>query len=261
MQTEREREDTNQNNIKRSVSTSSILRLLLLLLMFVTILNDPIVTIIMIPSINLSRIFSLFPLPVPLLNSGTPLLTAISNWTALPPSSRASTSTATSSSPMSSANAPVFPATALIIMIPVMILPAMATMGLLLMAPMPVRTPASAMPAVVMPPKQLAPQFPEVNQPLKEFKLQVGWTELCSMITNHNTNIRKRKTLPADSFQVHKVAIATTVASILLILPASGLTEVRHRREVHNNWPACTYKKLMFEKMQLTDTLRSQHSR
>lgn len=47
------------------------------------------------------------------------------------------------------------------------------------------------------------------------------------------------KTLPANSFQVHEVAITTTVASILLILPASCLTKVCHRREINNDWATC----------------------
>nr|ACU18329.1 unknown [Glycine max] len=152
------------------------------------------ITIIDFLSINFIPRFLVFPLPVPLLNSGTSLLTAISNRTMVPPPSR--TSAATSSSPMSRTCAPVSPAATLMMVVPVIILSAMTSMRPLLMASMPVRTPASAsaVPSMGLP-KQLTPQF------------------------------------PANSLQVHEVAITTTVASILLILPASSFSEIRHRRK------------------------------
>lgn len=38
---------------------------------------------------------------------------------------------------------------------------------------------------------------------------------------------------------MHEVAVSTTVASILLILPAGGFSEVCDRGEVDNNWTTC----------------------
>jgi len=55
----------------------------------------------------------------------------------------------------------------------------------------------------------------------------------------NNLNI-KAKVLPANPLQMHEVA-ATAVASILLILPASNSSKIRHRREIHDNWPTCTH--------------------
>lgn len=98
--------------------------------------------------------FLLFLLPVPLLNSGTSLLTAFSDWTVIP----TRTSTVASSSPMSRAYTPVFPTSVIIISV---IMPsAMTMMRPLLITSMPVRAPASAststMPSSVAP-KQLVP--------------------------------------------------------------------------------------------------------
>ena len=81
---------------------------------------------------------------------------------------------------------------------------AMTTMRAILMASVPVRTPTSAStsagPFAVLP-KQLTPQ------------------------------------VPANSFQMHKVTISTTVAGIFLVLPACSLTKVCYWREVNNDWP------------------------
>lgn len=37
---------------------------------------------------------------------------------------------------------------------------------------------------------------------------------------------------------MHKIAVATSIANIFLILPTSSLTEIRHWGEVHNYWTA-----------------------
>lgn len=172
---------------------------MLMIMKFASPFCVPTVAIVDFLRISLNRSL-LFSLPIPLLNSGAPLLTAISDRTAVPPSSR--TSTATSSSPTFRTCAPASPAATLMVVVPVIILSAMTAMRPLLMAPMPVRTPASAsaVPSMVLP-KQLTPQ------------------------------------LPANSLQVHEVAISTTVASILFILPASSFSKIRYWREIHNNWP------------------------
>jgi len=113
---------------------------------FACLYRVPTVTIVDVLSFSLVSRILLFFLPVPLLNSGTSLLTAISNWTTVPPPTR----TSTSSSPMCRTRALVSPAATLMMMVPIIVLSAMTTMGPLLMAPMPVRTPASAVPSMVL---------------------------------------------------------------------------------------------------------------
>jgi len=37
---------------------------------------------------------------------------------------------------------------------------------------------------------------------------------------------------------MHEIAISTTIAAVLLILPAGRFTEISHRGKVNNNWSA-----------------------
>jgi len=41
---------------------------------------------------------------------------------------------------------------------------------------------------------------------------------------------------PANLLQVHEVAVATSIAYILLILPTSCFSKIRNRREINNDW-------------------------
>lgn len=122
------REITNQNNKQKSVSISSLLWRLLPLLKLITILHRARVidATIFVHSINLSSMFLFFLLPVPLCNSSTSLFTAVSLRAAVFPPSR--TATATSSPPMPRAYAPVFPASAFMIMVSFIMPSSMAMM-------------------------------------------------------------------------------------------------------------------------------------
>jgi len=44
--------------------------------------------------------------------------------------------------------------------------------------------------------------------------------------------------IPANLFHMHEVTVATTVAAVLLKLPAGCFTEVSHRRILQNYWAA-----------------------
>jgi len=37
---------------------------------------------------------------------------------------------------------------------------------------------------------------------------------------------------------MHKVAVATSIAYILFVLPTSSFSKIRNRREVNNDWSA-----------------------
>lgn len=47
------------------------------------------------------------------------------------------------------------------------------------------------------------------------------------------------KALPANPFKMHKIAVSTPVACILLVLPTGGFPEVRHWREINNYRTTC----------------------
>lgn len=105
-------------------------------------------------SIDLASVFFFFSFPVPLFNFGSSLLTAFSNWTTFPPTSRASAPT--SPSPMARAHTPMPLAPTFIVVIPFFMPSAMRSppMRAFFMAAMPVRTPAPAMapaPALAIP--------------------------------------------------------------------------------------------------------------
>lgn len=163
-----------------------------------TVINSIIVTLT-------SIVLLLLSFPVPLLNFGSSFLTAFPNRTTSPSSPRAPASA--SSSPVARTYAPVPPTSTLMVMIPFIVPFAGAPPSIraLFVAPMPDGAPTSASAAAAPSPvtsEQLAPQ------------------------------------LPADPFQVHEVAVSTTVARVLLVLPASGFTKVRHRRKVDDDWTA-----------------------
>lgn len=129
------------------------MKLLLIAIVLISCSSMPI--IVASVSGDLRSSFILFSFPVPLLNFGSSLLTAFSNWTGVPSPSPFSASASTAFSPTSARAYSLVPSAPALI--PVIIPSAMttATMRVFFIATMPVRAAApastSAMPSPVAP--------------------------------------------------------------------------------------------------------------